>query len=173
MKQIIKQKYFILLCIVVLMHAFTACDSDDNISNELNAKIKTSELTIGEAEAQKSFAKILSVAAVKDKALRLFLKSEAEKQYDKDYDVFYPFVKDKIVKGNKTFREILASYASEKEITTIENSVPLLTIMIPNLSAFEAFSIEKWDVSDDQIAVTYVKDNDKSVFYAEGDSLLS
>lgn len=162
-----------LLCIVTLMCSLSACESDDNVSGVLDAKSNVSDLTISETDAQKSFAKILSIAVAKNEALRTFLKSEAEKQYDKDYDVFYPFVKDKTVTDGKTLRDILVSYSSENEIATIEKNLPLLTVMIPDLASFGAFSINKWDTSDEQVAVTYAKDNDNSVFYAEGDSLLS
>lgn len=173
MNLIVKQKIFMLLCIVTLMCSLSACESDDNVSGVLDAKSNVSDLTISETDAQKSFAKILSIAVAKNEALRTFLKSEAEKQYDKDYDVFYPFVKDKTVTDGKTLRDILVSYSSENEIATIEKNLPLLTVMIPDLASFGAFSINKWDTSDEQVAVTYAKDNDNSVFYAEGDSLLS
>lgn len=173
MNLIVKQKIFMLLCIVTLICSLSACESDDNVSGVLDAKSNVSDLTISETDAQKSFAKILSIAVAKNEALRTFLKSEAEKQYDKDYDVFYPFVKDKTVTDGKTLRDILVSYSSENEIATIEKKLPLLTVMIPDLASFGAFSINKWDTSDEQVAVTYAKDNDNSVFYAEGDSLLS
>ena len=173
MNLIVKQKIFMLLCIVTLMCSLSACESDDNVSGVLDAKSNVSDLTISETDAQKSFAKILSIAVAKNEALRTFLKSEAEKQYDKDYDVFYPFVKDKTVTDGKTLRDILVSYSSENEIATIEKNLPLLTVMIPDLASFGAFSINKWDTSNEQVAVTYAKDNDNSVFYAEGDSLLS
>ena len=173
MNLIVKQKIFMLLCIVTLICSLSACESDDNVSGVLDAKSNVSDLTISETDAQKSFAKILSIAVAKNEALRTFLKSEAEKQYDKDYDVFYPFVKDKTVTDGKTLRDILVSYSSENEIATIEKKLPLLTVMIPDLASFDAFSINKWDTSDEQVAVTYAKNNDNSVFYAEGDSLLS
>lgn len=173
MNLIVKQKFLLLLSILTLMCSLSACESDDNVSGVLDAKNNASELTISETDAQKSFAKILSIAVAKDETLRAFLKSEAEKQYDKDYDVFYPSVKDKKIANGKTLRDILVSCSSENEMVTIEKSLPLLTVMIPDLAPFGAFSINKWDASDDQVAVTYAKDNDNSLFFAEGDSLLS
>lgn len=101
MNLIVKQKIFMLLCIVTLICSLSACESDDNVSGVLDAKSNVSDLTISETDAQKSFAKILSIAVAKNEALRTFLKSEAEKQYDKDYDVFYPFVKDKTAQMGK------------------------------------------------------------------------
>lgn len=55
MNLIIKQKIFMLLCIVTLMCSLSACESDDNVSGVLDAKSNVSELTISETDAQKSF----------------------------------------------------------------------------------------------------------------------
>lgn len=154
--------------------AFTSCDSDmvETVSNgaATNGSI---EKKVSEVTAERSFAKILSVAAAKDASLRTFLKQEAQKEFDKDYDVFYPYVKDKLIEQGKTLRDILVECSSEEEISVIENSAPLLTIMIPDLGSFNAFSVNNWDPSQDQIATTYAAGNDNSVFFAEGDSLLS
>lgn len=166
-----KVKQFMLFMIVLF--ALSACDSTMPETEVQNTMSIQQVQSINESETQKAFAKILSMAASKDSSVRAFLKNEAEKQYDKDYDVFYPFVKNKVVANGKTFREILVSYSSNKEISNIENNLPFLTIMIPDLSRFYAFSINKWDTSDNQVAVTYAKDNVNSAFYFEGDSILS
>lgn len=159
------------------LSTLSSCDSDFEPditkTSDLSGQNVTDVKTVGESEAQESFAKILSMAASKDAALRRFLKTEAEKQYDNDYDVFYPYVKDAVVEDGRTLRDVLLSYSSEEELGTLENSLPLLTIMIPDLSAFGAFSMYKWDPKDEQVAVTYAKGNDSSVFYSEGDSILS
>ena len=83
------------------------------------------------AEAQTKFAKILSKAVSNSEDVRRFLKEEAMTYFDNDNDVFYPFVKDKIVQGtgSRTFRNILLSYCdSEEELESIEKSQPLLKI---------------------------------------------
>lgn len=169
-----KQKICLLMLIVMaLLCVFSACDSEFVESNERSVQESQNIQPTNNSDGQLAFAKILSKAVYHVPSLRIFLKEEAEKQYDRDYDVFYPFVKDKVIENGKTFREILISYSSEKEISLIEKSVPLLTIMIPELSKFGAFSVSEWNVSDDQVAVTYVDGNEKSMFYADGDSLLS
>lgn len=173
---IIKSKWIVrsmLVCAISTI-AFTSCDSDmvETVSNgaATNGPI---EKKVSEVTAERSFAKILSVAAAKDASLRTFLKQEAQKEFDKDYDVFYPYVKDKLIEQGKTLRDILVECSSEEEISVIENSAPLLTIMIPDLGSFNAFSVNNWDPSQDQIATTYAAGNGNSVFFAEGDSLLS
>lgn len=152
---------------------FTSCDSDMVETASKGTTNGSIEKNVSEVTAERSFAKILSVAAAKEASLRTFLKHEAQKQFDKDYDVFYPYVKDKEIKPGKTLRDILVECSSEEEIGVIENSAPLLTIMIPDLESFKAFSVNNWDPSLDQIATTYAAGNDNSVFFAEGDSLFS
>lgn len=145
-----KQKICLLMLIVMaLLCVFSACDSEFVESNERSVQESQNIQPTNNSDGQLAFAKILSKAVYHVPSLRIFLKEEAEKQYDRDYDVFYPFVKDKVIENGKTFREILISYSSEKEISLIEKSVPLLTIMIPELSKFGAFSVSEWNVSDD------------------------
>lgn len=57
------------------------------------------------ADAQLKFAKLLSQAASNSVEVRSFLKKEALAQFDNDYDIFYPLVKDKIVSDNQTLRD--------------------------------------------------------------------
>lgn len=149
-----------------------SCESNLADDSQTESNYAQQQTVLPENEAQKAFARILSVAADKYPSVRTFLKNEALKQYDRDYDVFYPYVKDRVIESGRSFRDILVSCSSESEIKTIENSVPLLTVMIPDLSSFDAFSVKTWNTSDEQLAVTYATGNDNSVFYADGDSLL-
>lgn len=169
----ITQNYWLTICCALCLNALTSCNSDYSEVNDLNPTSLYEKQNISESEAQESFARILSLVVSKEASVRKFLKDEAIKQFDKDYDVFYPYVKERIIGDGQTFRDILVSYSSEERVSEIERSLPLLTIMVPDLSDFGAFSVEEWDTEDDQVAVTYRTGNDNSVFYAEGDSLLS
>lgn len=52
-------------------------------------------------------------------------------QFDNDYDIFYPLVKNKIVYDNQSLRDILLSYCKdENELVQIEQSLPLLNILV-------------------------------------------
>lgn len=124
-------------------------------------------------DGQRDFAIILSKAVADHADLRQFLKSEAQKQFDNTYDVFYPYVRNSRVSGNSTFRDILLNYATEEAMTRIERSLPLLNIVIPDLSMYDAFDVNDWDAKNDEIAVSYVEGNEKSVFYSNGDSVFS
>ena len=128
---------------------------------------KENEETINEAESPvvmnenerslSDFAVILSKAINQEPELREFIRNEALKQFDKDHDVFYPFVKDAMVAGDKTFRDILADYDYENKLSSIELELPLLDILVPDWSwiASECFSVNNWDTNEDLVSVTY------------------
>lgn len=120
---------------------------------------------------QREFAIILSKAVSDSRDLREFIKTEACLQVNKDYEVFYPWVKNKTVSAGNTFREILLPYCeTEAQLLRIEHSLPLLTILIPDLSWIsEGFSNpETWDVFDNEVLVTYRDDNDNREFILDG-----
>lgn len=107
--------------------------------------------------AYKDFAVILSKAVYNEPDLRVFLKEEALRQFDKDYDVFYPFAKDKLVDGKRTLRDILKQYDSEGKLEYIEKTIPKLTIMVPDWSwiSENCFSVLNWETSSEKVVVCY------------------
>ena len=127
--------------------------------------------TLSTAQAQLNFAKLLSQAASNSFDVRSFLKKEALEQFDNDYDVFYPRVKNKIVTGDKTFRDILLSYCKdENELSQIEQSQLLLNILVPDLSLFGDFNAKNWDVNSNDIAVI-CRDDDTNTLYENGENI--
>lgn len=79
---------FKLICFALVAMGIMGC-----AKSELN-EAKSSEITTMDAEsAKREFAKILSKAVSNEESLRIFIKNAAEKRFDLDYDVFYPFVK--------------------------------------------------------------------------------
>ncbi len=157
-----------LLCVTTL---FSCTDETDKLLNEQSQTQAISNELLDTSVAQKNFAQILSKAVYENETLRQFIKKEAIKQFDNDYDVFYPFVKEQKVEGEKTFRDILLKYTTEKELGSIEMSLPLLNIMIPDFSFIGAFCADKWDTSDNEVAVSYAVGNKHATMYAEGDSV--
>ena len=127
-----------------------------------------------EHDALKDFAIILSKAVAEDEQVRSFIREEALKQYDCDFDVFYPYVKDNVIESNKSFSQILYSYQEhDNQLDAIEKAVPKLTIMVPDFSWIESncFSIHGWKTSDEMIAVGY-DDNEKEHYvYFNGELL--
>lgn len=106
--------------------------------------------------AYEKFSVILSKAVSSEPDLRSFIKTEALKQFDKDYDVFYPYVKNKRLPDGRTFRECLLEYSNEQTLTEIENTLPLLDILVPDWSWLDSFDVNDWDTSSDDILVGFV-----------------
>lgn len=158
-----------LFAIATLCMLGACTENDEMISMPSSLVEKQPQLNV--AQAQQKFAVLLSTAVSNSASLRHFLRAEALAQFDNDYDVFYPLVKDKIVSDNQSFREMLLSYCKdEDELKQIENSLPLLTIYIPDLRLFWDFSAESWNANNEEIAVICRDDHNNTV-YEKGESI--
>lgn len=163
---------FITLALASL--AFAACTNDDAVSleTELQTNIQNKVELMAEDAAQEAFAKILSKAVYNDLSVREFIKSEAIKQFDNDYDILYAFVKDKYVAPGYTFRDaLLKNCNNEAELISIEQSLPLLNILVPDLTFIGDFRADNWDLSDEEVPVSYDKDHNSGVLFVNGDSI--
>ncbi len=96
-----------LLFMVAVALSIASCSKE---ADQLTINEESSDAFIS---AQKEFAKILSSALNEEPDLRAFLKNEALKEFDMDYDVFYPYTKDVVVSGNRTFKDILISHSED------------------------------------------------------------
>ena len=107
--------------------------------------------------AFKEFSIILSKAVCNEPELRSFLKEEALKQFDCDYDVFYPYVKHEFINGRETLGEILSKYDAKGIMPEIEKTVPKLTILVPDWSWVDknCFSVNTWDTTNPLTFVAY------------------
>lgn len=113
-----------------------------------------SSIESNQLKSEEEFASILSKALYENVDLRQFIHDEALKQFDKDYDVFYPWTKDKLVNNKESFRDILVDCSSETAISSIEKEMPLLNILVPDWGWFGAFSVNSWNVEDNDIVVS-------------------
>lgn len=122
---------------------------------------------IDEDTALRNFSVALSKAVCSEQPVREFLKREALKQVDNDYDVFYPFVRSTQVDENRTFRDVICQYL-DGDVNEIENAVPTLTILVPDMTWLDpqGFCAKNWDTSDQRAAVTYrrAKSDNKELF---------
>ena len=103
------------LVLVALCAMLVSCAKEVTVSNS-----ESSVQELNAMSSENSFAKILSKAVSENENLRVFIKNQALRQFDKDFDVFYPYVKNMIVSGDDTFRDILCRYTSEEELAKIE-----------------------------------------------------
>ncbi len=121
------------------------------------------------------FAKGFAVALKESKPLRDFIKSEAIKQINKDYDVIYHVVKNKKIissdakNSSLKLHDLLLQYFDEAQLLEIETQLPLLTIFVPELPE-ESFSAENWDTMTEipLVAVRSYESNDVAIYDAEG-----
>lgn len=121
-------------------------------------------------QAFRDFATILSSAVYNEPALRNFLKQEALKRIDNDYDVFYPWSCNNNVDRDRSFRDVLLSYDYDEKLEGIEMALPLLTIYVPDWSWLDphCFSINNWDTDDAEVAVSYRTNKADKPLYGNG-----
>lgn len=118
---------------------FIACKKD-GLRDSSN---QSTEAFADDSHASKMyFARTLAAALEKEPALRTFIKEEALKMFDKDYDVLYHLVSDEKLRDGQTFYEKIAKYAQSKDSLNLAiEKLPLLTILVPEVPDFDAI---KW-----------------------------
>lgn len=111
-----------------------------------------------EQDAQREFAIILSKAISSDADIRSFIKHEALKRFDNDYDVFYPSIKDVHINDKGTFRDILLTFSEDQDsFNQLEATLSKLTFLVPDWSwiASDCFSVKTWDTTEEFVCVGY------------------
>lgn len=110
-----------------------------------------------------AFASVLSKVIHERQDVREFLKDEAVKQFDKNYDILYAKIKNEKINGT-SFRDILLSYSSDEIISDIEQKVPQLNILLPEIPMLEIYP-EEYDSSDKEVPVAVSKKNETVLYY--------
>ena len=135
----------------------------------LPSSLETDSQTMTKEEALESFAKILSKAVAANEPIREFIKLKAIEQFDCDYDVFYPFVKDEVLSSGVTFRNALLEVCEDpEELSKIESACPKLNILVPDWSWIGVFCAKTWDTSDDNVLVGFDQKGDTHTLYKNG-----
>ena len=137
-----------------------SCQQDNFIFENDNLEQFANELD--EQSAMRRFAEILSQATFRRTDVREFLKREALKKFNYNYDILYVNVKD-IHIGNETFGEILNKYAKPGELESIEHSVPTINILIPKITACD-ISADNLDCTDNETPVVLPNDINNILF---------
>lgn len=153
------RKYFIFIIPLLLT---LSCTKEKNYPD--NASLDSDDYI-------ETFVNVLSKAVYSESDLRSFIKVEALSQFDKDYDVFYPYAKDKSLANGMTFRECLLKYFDNEQLTELENNLPLLNILVPDWSWMDAFDLHKWDITSNDILVGFVNNRGEHVIYENGNKL--
>lgn len=99
-----------------LLAMLTACESDELFTE--NVEKETSVLSEEKGfYLKKTFGIALAELLEENCSVRKLLKEEASKMFDKDYDVLYHLIKDKMLDDGLTFREsLLKFYKNESDL---------------------------------------------------------
>ena len=160
------------LTLTALLTAALMVSCNGQINPDVPVSSYEELVTIDEQTAMRNFAAILSKAVSSDKELRVFLKQEALKEFDRDFDVFYPYVKNEVVHDGMTFRELLLNFSeTPSNLELIERSLPKLTILVPDFSWIDprCFSVKKWDTSIEEVGVGYADQNASHPVFCNGE----
>jgi len=160
-----------ILLFAVCTFTFFSCTSEDDMVE--NTKISNNEIY-----APQVFAKQLALSLKNNDNLRDFLKEEANKQKDGDYDILIAEIIDQEVKTESMLRSANASDVAQtfrecinqngditSVLTDIEKNFPLLQVSIPNM---ENASWESVASGKAPFYVAFLPFN-----YKEGDDVLS
>lgn len=165
-----KRSLIKLFCLLVSSLFFIAC------SHEIIPEQKNDETAHyqKQVDALEDFAIILSKAVAENGEMREFIREEALKQFDKDYDVFYPFVKNHVFSSGLSFQNVLSSYEEyENQLIDIEKAAPKLTIMVPDFSWIDSkcFSVREWNTTENQLCVGFDDRENEHRLYYKGELL--
>ena len=136
------KKLFLILC----LSAFIATSCTKKEINSRHEGFKHNKQI--DKNLLNDFVNILSRAIHNDPALRSFLKAEALKELDNDFNVIYHFSKNEIIEQNYTLEDKLKKFENyEGQLDYIVTRVPKITILIPKLPNY--FSAQTWNAERD------------------------
>lgn len=137
----------------ILLSSIIACKKD-NLSSESNQQQIEQNLLDAKSVYKQEFSKAFAKALASNSELRAFIKNEALKKFDQDYDILYQMVKDEVI-GDKKFKDIIAEQYEKKEnLNELDRLYPTLTIFVPKLP-MNSFSAEKWNTQTEIPQVAY------------------
>ncbi len=137
----------------ILLSSIIACKKD-HLSSESNQQQTEQNLLDSKSVYKQEFSKAFAKALASNPELRAFIKNEALKKFDQDYDILYQMVKDEVI-GDKKFKDIIAEQYEKKEnLNELDRLYPTLTIFVPKLP-MDSFSAEKWDTKTEIPQVAY------------------
>lgn len=145
--------------------------SEENVNGNLLEKkqIYSEPLKLTEEQREDvkvEFAKALSAVLYSNSEARRIIKSEAVKQFDKNYDVLWSTIRDVRV-GDSSFVDHIATYSSKELVSIIDNQIPLLNILFPEISMFD-ISADTYNYMDIELPVA-VSSNGKNLLYVAGE----
>lgn len=164
-------RVYLFFATIIISVSIVSCtkDSFTRFNQEIDSVYENTE------QAMIDFSVILSKAVYNEPELRSFLKEEALKSFDRDYDVFYPWTKYSEVRDGLTFEDILKMYDSNNHLHMIEKTIPLLNILVPDWSwiSTDCFSVKTWNTEISEVGVGYRSQKTVNDIYANGELRIS
>lgn len=156
------------ILLIIALAVAVACNKYE--INDSCAENEDSYILSPQEAALQDFAVILSRAIYNEPELRVFIKNKAKERFDRDNDVFYPWVKNDKLSDGRSIREVLSGYDDLYKLDDIENTVPLLNILVPDWSWIhdECFSLDNWDTSIAEVGIGYRSNEIKHKVYCNG-----
>ncbi|MCT3758586.1 hypothetical protein HZQ19_08280 [Elizabethkingia anophelis] len=158
-----------ILLSAILLSSIIACREESLSNRDAQLQAQQNLLDVKSVYKQE-FSIALAKALASNADLRDFIKKEALKKFDNDYDVLYQMIKDQMI-GGKAFKDIIAEQYDKKEnLEALERLYPTLTIFVPELP-MDSFSAEKWNSRTEipQVAYTLDTTNDIPVVNEKGE----
>lgn len=158
-----------ILLSAILLSSIIACREESLSNRDAQLQAQQNLLDVKSVYKQE-FSIALAKALASNADLRDFIKKEALKKFDNDYDILYQMVKDQKV-GGKIFKDIIAEQYDKKEnLEALERLYPTLTIFVPELP-MDSFSAEKWNSRTEipQVAYTLDTTNDTPIVNEKGE----
>ncbi len=163
-----KKLTFFYSMLLIVGIGFISCSKDPIDTNQL---IKDQAMFNNENNVLlKDFGLALARSLKLNHQLRSFIKNEALKKFDKDYEILIYKIKDAEIEKGETFEQIINKNSeSAFNLSSLLHIYPTLTILVPKLPD-NSFSPEQWNV-DDQIPYVAIRlntTNDVPIITPEG-----
>ncbi|WP_277495370.1 hypothetical protein [Elizabethkingia anophelis] len=158
-----------ILLSAILLSSIIACREESLSNRDAQLQAQQNLLDVKSVYKQE-FSIALAKALASNADLRDFIKKEALKKFDNDYDILYQMVKNQMI-GGKAFKDIIAEQYDKKEnLEALERLYPTLNIFVPELP-MDSFSAEKWNAKTEIPLVAYTLNttNDTPVVNEKGE----
>lgn len=136
----------ILVSIGMTSCLFSCQDDSFESQHQRRALVDFQDLKDDNLLLKKEFGKALAKVLGENQEIREFIKKEALKKFDNDYDVLYLLIKDEELNNGLTLEKSLLKYIKPELLKEVEDKIPTLTIFIPELP-MNSFSADAWDTN--------------------------
>lgn len=160
----------ILISIGMLPCLFSCQDDSFESQYQRETLVDLHDLKDDNLQLKKEFSKALAKVLGENQEIREFIKKEALKRFDNDYDVLYLLIKDEKLDNGFTLEKLLLQYIKPELLKEVEDKIPTLTIYIPELP-MNSFSADTWDTNKETpfVGVRVKYDSDVPLYSATGE----